>query len=258
MAWLTYQRRTISADTLARVFGPIRSAAIARFWLDDLYLALYRSVLLVFSRAIGWIDRYLVDGVLNVISAWTLDAGDLPAAHADRQGPGLRVGRRPRPARADGLDRSGLVTGLPVLSIITWSPFVAALIIMAFGAPQAAAGAARRRRSARRSRWCSRSGSASPTTARRRLPVQRSVAAGAVVRHHLPPRARRHGPGAGAADRDHPVRRRVRVVDGAIRADRSSTRCCSSSSPACSASSCRSTSSSSSSSTRSRCCRCTC
>jgi NADH-quinone oxidoreductase subunit L len=76
LAWLTYQRRTISADALARAFGPIRRAALARFWLDDLYLALYRSVLLVFSRAIGWTDRYLVDGVLNVISAWTLDGGD--------------------------------------------------------------------------------------------------------------------------------------------------------------------------------------
>ena len=76
LAWLTYQRRTISADTLASAFAPIRVAAIRKFWLDDIYVALYRHVLLVFSRAIGWIDRYLVDGVLNVISAWTLDAGD--------------------------------------------------------------------------------------------------------------------------------------------------------------------------------------
>lgn len=76
LAWLTYQRRIISADALATAFGPIRRAAIARFWLDDIYLAIYRSVLLTFSRAIGWIDRYFVDGVLNVISAWTLDAGD--------------------------------------------------------------------------------------------------------------------------------------------------------------------------------------
>ena len=28
------------------------------------------------AAAIGWLDRYIVDGVLNVISAWTLDAGD--------------------------------------------------------------------------------------------------------------------------------------------------------------------------------------
>jgi NADH-quinone oxidoreductase subunit L len=76
LAWLTYQRRTISADALAAAFGPIRRAALARFWLDDLFVGIYRSVLLVLSRVIGWIDRYLVDGVLNVVSAWTLDGGD--------------------------------------------------------------------------------------------------------------------------------------------------------------------------------------
>ena len=26
---------------------------------------------------IGWIDRYLVDGVLNVVSAWTVSSGDV-------------------------------------------------------------------------------------------------------------------------------------------------------------------------------------
>ena len=76
LAWLTYERRVVSADALATAFGPIRRAALAKFWLDDIYLALYRYVLLTFSRAIGWIDRYLVDGVLNVISAWTVDGGD--------------------------------------------------------------------------------------------------------------------------------------------------------------------------------------
>ena len=33
-------------------------------------------MLLAFSRVVGWVDRYLVDGVLNVVSAWTLDGGD--------------------------------------------------------------------------------------------------------------------------------------------------------------------------------------
>jgi len=32
--------------------------------------------LLGFSRLVGFIDRYLVDGCLNVASAWTLRAGD--------------------------------------------------------------------------------------------------------------------------------------------------------------------------------------
>jgi NADH-quinone oxidoreductase subunit L len=76
MAWLTYERRAISADALATVFGPIRRAALAKFWLDDIYVAIYRYGLLAFSRVVGWVDRYVVDGVLNLVSAWTLDGGD--------------------------------------------------------------------------------------------------------------------------------------------------------------------------------------
>jgi len=76
LAWLTYQARAISADVLARVFAPIRRAALARFWLDDLFAGVYRHVLLGLSRLVGWIDRYLVDGIVNVLSAWTLTWGD--------------------------------------------------------------------------------------------------------------------------------------------------------------------------------------
>ena len=76
LAWLTYQRESVSADSLASAFGPIRRAALAKFWIDDLYLAIYNSILMAFARVIGWLDRYIVDGVLNVVSAWTLDGGD--------------------------------------------------------------------------------------------------------------------------------------------------------------------------------------
>ena len=76
MAWLTYQRQTLSADSLARAFGPLYRAALAKFWIDDTFEAIYRGGLLGLARVIGWTDRYLVDGVLNVISAWTLDGGD--------------------------------------------------------------------------------------------------------------------------------------------------------------------------------------
>ncbi|MSO82103.1 MAG: NADH-quinone oxidoreductase subunit L [Acidobacteria bacterium] len=76
LAWLTYQRRAIDAGTLAAAFGPIRHAALKRFWLDDLFEGAYGVVLLGFSRLVGWTDRYLVDGVLNVVSAWTLTSGD--------------------------------------------------------------------------------------------------------------------------------------------------------------------------------------
>ena len=76
LAWLTYQRRAIDAGALAAAFGPLRHAALKRFWIDDLFEGAYGVVLLGFSRLIGWFDRYLVDGVLNVVSAWTLTSGD--------------------------------------------------------------------------------------------------------------------------------------------------------------------------------------
>jgi NADH-quinone oxidoreductase subunit L len=77
LAWATYQREVVSADRLAALFGPIDFLARRRYFLDALYVALYRGLVLAFSRLIGWIDRYLVDGVLNVLSAWTLTGGDL-------------------------------------------------------------------------------------------------------------------------------------------------------------------------------------
>jgi len=75
-AYLVYQRRAVSADTLATVFGPIRAAALRRFWIDDIFTFIYRGLMLGLAKLVGWVDRYVVDGILNVLSAWTLTAGD--------------------------------------------------------------------------------------------------------------------------------------------------------------------------------------
>jgi NADH-quinone oxidoreductase subunit L len=76
LAWAAYQRRSVDPARLAAAFGPIYRGALARFWIDEVFERAYLLVLLGFSRVIGWIDRYLVDGVLNVLSAWTVTAGD--------------------------------------------------------------------------------------------------------------------------------------------------------------------------------------
>jgi NADH-quinone oxidoreductase subunit L len=76
LAWAAYQARAINPVSLANAFGPIRAAALRKFWLDDLFEGLYLVVLLGFSRIVGWIDRYVVDGVLNLLSDWTVQAGD--------------------------------------------------------------------------------------------------------------------------------------------------------------------------------------
>ena len=76
LAWLTYQRGAISPTGLASVFGPIRRAALAKFWIDDFFDGVVAAGTLAFASLIGWVDRYLVDGVLNVVSAWTVTTGD--------------------------------------------------------------------------------------------------------------------------------------------------------------------------------------
>jgi NADH-quinone oxidoreductase subunit L len=76
LAWLTYQRRVVDPLRLSSAVGWIRDAAVQRFWLDDLFIGVYRDVILGSSRLIGWIDRYVVDGIVNLLSAWTLRFGD--------------------------------------------------------------------------------------------------------------------------------------------------------------------------------------
>jgi NADH:ubiquinone oxidoreductase subunit 5 (subunit L)/multisubunit Na+/H+ antiporter MnhA subunit len=74
-AWLVYQREAVSPVALRQAFGPLARAAERGYELDAAYAAIYRGVLLGLARVVGWIDRYLVDGLVNVASAWTLQAG---------------------------------------------------------------------------------------------------------------------------------------------------------------------------------------
>jgi NADH-quinone oxidoreductase subunit L len=76
LAWMTFQRRAINAESLARATGPLRAAAAHGFWVDEAFLAVYHGVLMVLARVVGWLDRYIVDGILNVVSAWTVSGGD--------------------------------------------------------------------------------------------------------------------------------------------------------------------------------------
>jgi len=76
LAWLTYQRQALDPARLSAALAPLDWAARRRYGIDAVFLGLYRVALLAFSRLVGWFDRYVVDGILNVLSAWTLRAGD--------------------------------------------------------------------------------------------------------------------------------------------------------------------------------------
>ncbi|HTI53420.1 MAG TPA: NADH-quinone oxidoreductase subunit L [Verrucomicrobiae bacterium] len=76
LATVVYALGWISSEWLFRRFALVGEAAMERFWLDDLFALVYRSGILGVARIVGWVDRYIVDGVLNVLSAWTLTLGD--------------------------------------------------------------------------------------------------------------------------------------------------------------------------------------
>jgi len=75
VAWVLYQKGRTAPAALTATLSPLSKAIDKKYWLDDLYEWLYAKILLAFSGLIGWIDRYLVDGVVN-LSAWlTGEAG---------------------------------------------------------------------------------------------------------------------------------------------------------------------------------------
>ncbi len=76
LAWATYQAGVLDPARLSAAFAPIDFLARRRYFLDAIFAGAYRFALLSFSRVVGWIDRYVVDGVLNALSAGALRAGD--------------------------------------------------------------------------------------------------------------------------------------------------------------------------------------
>ena len=60
---------------LARAFGPLARAAAQGYGLDAAYAAVYRRAMLGGARAAAWMDRYVVDGVVNAASAGILRSG---------------------------------------------------------------------------------------------------------------------------------------------------------------------------------------
>ncbi len=76
LAWAMYGAKVIPVELVRRPLATIDFLARRRYFLDAIYGGIYRGIMLGFSRVIGWLDRYFVDGILNVASAWTLRAGD--------------------------------------------------------------------------------------------------------------------------------------------------------------------------------------
>jgi NADH-quinone oxidoreductase subunit L len=73
LAWLIYGKRALSVESFA-FLAPIGQLARSGA-LDRAYEATYRHGMLAFAAVVGWFDRYVIDGVMN-LSAWlTITAG---------------------------------------------------------------------------------------------------------------------------------------------------------------------------------------
>jgi NADH-quinone oxidoreductase subunit L len=73
-AWAGYQRGAFDPAAVRRAFGPLVTLLARRYYIDDVFEAGYRRVYLQISRAIGWLDRYVVDGIVNAVTyaTWIL------------------------------------------------------------------------------------------------------------------------------------------------------------------------------------------
>jgi NADH-quinone oxidoreductase subunit L len=73
LAWLVHGSKSISSASLA-FLAPAGRLARGSF-VDGLHLAVYRSVMLRIGAAAGWVDRYVVDAVMNVVGVSVIAGG---------------------------------------------------------------------------------------------------------------------------------------------------------------------------------------
>jgi NADH-quinone oxidoreductase subunit L len=70
VGWLGYGSRAFDPARVAAAAGPLTRAIERRFYVDDVAVWTYRGWLRL-AAGIGWIDRFVVDGVVNAATVWT-------------------------------------------------------------------------------------------------------------------------------------------------------------------------------------------
>ena len=68
IAALGYQVGAFRPEAVRRAAGPLVTLLERRYFVDDLFLAAYRVLYLGLGAVVGWIDRYVVDGLVNLAS----------------------------------------------------------------------------------------------------------------------------------------------------------------------------------------------
>jgi len=66
LAWLMYQRRAIRPEAFSEAAGGWAYKAVYnKYWVDEAYYAVFLGGTLALARTLAWIDRYVIDGVVN-------------------------------------------------------------------------------------------------------------------------------------------------------------------------------------------------
>jgi NADH-quinone oxidoreductase subunit L len=85
LAFLGYQVSVFRPAAIHAAMRPISALLERRYFIDDLFLFLYRVLYLGLSRVIGWCDRYLIDGLVNFATWLTYRiAGELRRTQTGR------------------------------------------------------------------------------------------------------------------------------------------------------------------------------
>jgi len=72
VAYVMYKKETELPSKLSTGFKGLYTAAHKKFYVDEVYLYITKNIIFnVFASSIAWVDRYIVDGVMNLVASLT-------------------------------------------------------------------------------------------------------------------------------------------------------------------------------------------
>jgi len=71
LAFVMYQWKKISAETLAGKFKKLYNGSLHKWYIDEIYNATFIGGTISLSNILSWFDKYIVDGIVNGTAAFT-------------------------------------------------------------------------------------------------------------------------------------------------------------------------------------------
>jgi NADH-quinone oxidoreductase subunit L len=71
LSYLTYMRKTISAEAMAERFSRLYRTLYNKYYIDEFYQGTFIWATLMLSKLSRLFDNYIIDGIVNGVSRWT-------------------------------------------------------------------------------------------------------------------------------------------------------------------------------------------